>query len=116
MGVVILAIVTYAYTRSWIQTSLITFIHHFVFLWIFFGHERLWLRFGSHIPVKRRSLFKMLTYETFLGNVVLATISYLVTGCGKSMTAITITYIGIKHIVYFFNELVWVKIKAGVIR
>ena len=29
------------------------------------------------------------------------------------MTAITLTYIGIKHIVYIFNEFVWDRIKVG---
>jgi uncharacterized membrane protein len=55
----------------------------------------------------------MLTYETLCGNVILGTISYLVTGSWKQMTAITLTYIGIKHIIYIFNEFVWDKIKIG---
>jgi uncharacterized membrane protein len=56
----------------------------------------------------------MFTYETILGNLVLGIISLMVTGSWKQMTMITFTYIGMKHIVYIFNELVWDKIKWGV--
>jgi len=113
MGVLILAIVTYAYTREWIQTGLITIIHHGVFLFVFYFHERLWLRVKRIQNLTTRSILKMLTYETLCGNVILGTITYLVTGDWKQMTAITLTYIGIKHIVYIFNEFVWDKIKVG---
>lgn len=113
MGVLILAIITYAYTRQWIQTGLITFIHHGVFLFVFYFHERLWLRVKRVKNLTTRSILKMLTYETFCGNVILGTITYLVTGSWKQMTAITLTYIGIKHLCYVFNEFVWDKIKIG---
>lgn len=113
MGVLILAIVTYAYTRKWIQTGLITFIHHGVFLVVFYFHERLWLKVKRVQNLTARSILKMLTYETLCGNVILGTISYLVTGSWKQMTAITLTYIGIKHICYIFNEFAWDKIKMG---
>ena len=43
-GILILIAVTYAYTREWIQTVLITFIHHGIFIFIFYFHERLWLK------------------------------------------------------------------------
>lgn len=113
MGVLILATVTYAYTRHWIQTGLITFIHHGVFLFVFYFHERLWLRVKRIQNLTTRSVFKMFTYETLCGNIILGTISYLVTGNWKQMTAITLTYIGIKHMVYIFNEFVWDRIKIG---
>jgi len=51
----------------------------------------------------------MLTYETMLGNLILGLITYLITGSGKQMGQITITYIGIKHIIYILNEFVWRK-------
>lgn len=107
MGVLILAAVTYAYTRKWIHTGLITFIHHFVFLFVFYFHERIWLLVRNIHSFTARSILKMLTYETFCGNLILGTISYLVTGSWKQMTAITLTYIGIKHLFYVFNEFVW---------
>jgi len=113
LGVLILATVTYAYTREWIQTGLITFIHHGVFLIVFYFHERLWLKIKQIQGLTHRSLLKMLTYETLCGNVILGTISYLVTGSWKQMTAITLTYIGIKHVCYVFNEFVWDRIRIG---
>jgi len=113
MGVLILAIVTYAYTRKWIQTGLITFIHHGTFLFIFYFHERLWLKVKRIQNLTAQSILKMFTYETLCGNVILGAISYLVTGSWKQMTAITLTYIGIKHVCYIFNEFVWDRVKVG---
>ena len=113
VGILILAIVTYAYTREWIQTGLITVIHHGVFLFVFYFHERLWLKIKRIQDLTTRSILKMFTYETFCGNIILGTISYLVTGSWKQMTAITLTYIGIKHVVYVFNEFVWDKARRG---
>jgi len=108
-GVLILAAVTYAFTREWVQTGLITVIHHGVFLIVFYLHERLWLKVKRIRSLMARSILKMLTYETFCGNVILGTISYLVTGSWRQMTAITLTYIGIKHVCYVFNEFIWEK-------
>jgi len=113
MGVLILATITYAYTQEWIQTGLITLIHHGVFLFVFYFHERLWLRVKRIQNLTTRSILKMFTYETVCGNVILGTISYLVTGNWKQMTAITLTYIGIKHVCYVFNEFVWDRILRG---
>lgn len=112
-GVLILAIVSYAYTREWIQTGLITFIHHGVFLIVFYFHERLWLKVKRTQNLTVRSIFKMLTYETLCGNVILGTISYLVTGNWKQMTAITLTYISLKHVLYVWNEFIWDRVKRG---
>lgn len=113
MGVIILATVTYAYTRKWITTGLITVIHHAVFLAVFYFHERLWLKVRRIQNLATRSILKMFTYETLCGNVILGTISYLVTGSWKQMTAITLTYIGIKHVCYVFNEFAWSRVKVG---
>lgn len=106
VGVIILGIITYAFTRSWIQTSLITFIHHGIFLIVYCLHERAWIKWGKVIGLKRK-LWKMFTYETLCGNIILGTITYAVTGNWKAMTAITLTYIAIKHIVYIINEFIW---------
>ena len=114
MGVLILGAVTYFYTHHWVQTSIITFIHHGVFLFVFYFHERIWLKFKKPTSDLGRSLAKMFTYETLCGNIILGTITYCVTGDWKQMTAITITYIGIKHILYILNErLIWEYIKWG---
>lgn len=111
MGILILGAVTYFYTRKWITTGLITFIHHGVFLFIFYFHERIWLKIKYPINLTGRSIAKMFTYETLCGNIILGTITYLIIGNWKTMTAITLTYIGIKHITYIFNEFIWKKIK-----
>jgi len=113
LGILILATVTYAYTRKWIQVGLITFIHHGIFLIVFYFHERLWLKVKRIKSLKIRSILKMLTYETLLGNLILGSITYLITGNVKQMTAITLTYISLKHILYIWNEFVWGKIKVG---
>jgi len=109
MGVLILAGVTYFYTGNWIQVGLITFIHHGVFLFVFYFHERIWLRIKHPVGLTARSIAKMFTYETLCGNIILGTITYCITGSWKQMTAITISYIGIKHLVYIFNEFIWQK-------
>ena len=112
VGVVVLAAVTYAYTGNWITTSLVTFIHHAVFLVVFYYHERIWLKIKI-TSLRWRSVAKMFTYETLCGNVILSTITYLITGSWKQMTAITLTYIGIKHVIYIWNEFIWDKIRWG---
>ena len=109
VGVLILGLVTYAYTRSWIQTSWVTFLHHGVFLIVFALHERFWL----HIDFTglRRKIMKAVTYETILGNFILAIITLIITGDVQRMSQITLTYIGIKHFVYVWNEFIWDRIK-----
>jgi uncharacterized membrane protein len=111
VGVIILASVTYFYTHKWITTSWITFLHHGIFFFVFILHERFWL----HIDFTglKRKLLKMVTYETILGNFILAIITLIITGNIQQMTKITLTYIGIKHIIYVFNEFIWEKIKWG---
>ena len=113
MGVLILGAVTYFYTRHWVQTGLITFIHHGVFLFVFYFHERIWMKIKHPVGLTARSIAKMFTYETLCGNIILGAITYCITGDWKQMTAITLTYIGIKHITYIINEFVWKRIKLG---
>lgn len=117
IGMIILATISYLYTRKWIQTSIITVLHHGIFLFVFYTHERLWLKVLSGYTITkpwRIALAKMFTYETLCGNIILGTITYLVTGSWKQMTAITLTYIGIKHIIYVWNEFIWRRIKWGI--
>ena len=111
-GILILAFITFIFTRSWIQTGLVTIIHHGVFLLVFYVHERIWLRIEVR-DIFVRIIWKMITYETICGNIILGIITYLVTGSWKSMTFITLSYIGTKHIIYIMNEFVWKEIKWG---
>ena len=114
VGILILGAITYFYTRHWIQTSWITFLHHGVFLFIFWGHERFWLCVNIH--GLKRKIGKCITYETILGNFILAIISLTITGNVQTMTKITLTYISIKHLVYILNEGLWERIKWGLQR
>lgn len=111
VGVILLASVTYFYTHKWIQVSMITFLHHGVFLFVFYLHERFWL----HIDFTglKRKIMKCITYETILGSFILGIITLIITGNIQKMTQITITYIAIKHLIYVFNEFVWERIKWG---
>jgi uncharacterized membrane protein len=112
VGVIVLAAVTFGYTGNWITTGLVTVIHHGVFLLVYYLHERVWLTVKLE-NMMWRSLAKMFTYETLCGNIILGTITYMITGSWKQMTAITLTYIGIKHVIYIWNEFIWRKIKWG---
>lgn len=109
VGVLTLAAVTYFFTRNWITTSWVTFLHHGVFLIVFYLHERFWERVDIR-NMLARSILKCITYETILGNFILGIISLAITGNVQQMTQITLTYIGIKHIMYVLNEFLWKKI------
>lgn len=111
VGVIVLAAVTYFYTRHWLQTTWITFLHHGIFLFVFWAHERFWL----HVDIigLRRKFLKMITYETILGNFILGIISLIITGNVQTMGKITLTYITIKHFIYIWNEFVWDRISWG---
>ena len=113
LGVLILGAVTFAYTNQWVQTTAITFLHHGIFLFVFYAHERMWLKFSWPENLTWRSIAKMFTYETVCGNIILGLITYFVTGSWKAMTAITLTYIGIKHFIYVINEFGWKRINWG---
>lgn len=105
IGVFWLAGITWIFTRSWIQTSLTTFIHHGIFLIVFYLHERAWI--NSKMRPKLKYAIKAITYEIILGNVILGLITYFVTGDIKQMTWITLTYIQSKLVLYFFYDWLW---------
>lgn len=109
VGILVLAIVTFLFTKSWIQTTWITFLHHGIFLFVYYFHER----FYTYVTIQgfKRKLIKMVTYETILGNFILGIITLIIIGDVQKMTQITITYIAIKHLLYMINEIWWEKIK-----
>ncbi len=109
VGVLILGAVTFAYTGSWVTTSWVTFLHHFIFLFVFYTHERFYLHV-DFVGVKR-SIIKAITYETILGNFILAIITLAITKDVQTMGKVTLTYIGIKHFIYIINEYIWNRIK-----
>ena len=114
IGVFILAIVTFFYTRNWIQVSWITFLHHGIFLCIYFYHERFWIWIGNRIRGKKRYILKTILYEIILGQGILGLISYIVTGNLQCATKITITYIFIKVWIYIIHDRIWEKIRWGI--
>jgi len=61
----------------------------------------------------RRSALKSFIWR-IVGVIILATITYLITGDWKVMAAVTLTYIGIKHVIYVLNEFVWKEKKRKI--
>lgn len=112
LGVGVLATITYILTGNWIQTGLITILHHSVFIFVYYLHERLWQRIKM-IGIKR-SLIRMLLYEIILGQGILAAITFLITGNVQTMTLVTITYIWNKLWIYTIYDWLWKKIKWGI--
>lgn len=106
MGVIVKAAVTYAFTRSWLVTSLITITHHAVFLVVFYLHERAWYRYRKDIG-KWRNIYKAFTYEIILGMGLGGLIIYLFTQDWMQVTYQTITYTVIKIVMYYFYDRVW---------
>lgn len=104
MGVIVLASVTYFFTRKWITTTYITFVHHATFLVVFYLHEKLWqyLKKPDHWA-------KMITYEIILGMGLGGLIVYIFTGSWSKVTSITGTYTAIKLIMYYTYDKMWFK-------
>lgn len=105
IGVFWLAIISYIFTRNLIQVSLMTFIHHAIFLVVFYLHERVWTK--SKMSSKLKYAIKAITYEVVLGNIILGLITYLVTGSIYHMTRITLIYVQSKLVLYFFYDWAW---------
>lgn len=106
LGIFVLAIITYVFTSSLIQTGLITFLHHGAFLIIYYLHERVWFKI-HRIQGKKRRILRAFTYEIILGHCVLGLITLLVTGSWTKVTLITITYIENKLWMYLVYDWIW---------
>lgn len=107
LGVILLAFITYCVTREWITTTAITFTHHGVFIFIYYLHERFWLKTGLLRDSKWKPIARVITYEVILGNLILATISYGFTGSLQQMSMITFIYIGNKYWIYVVFDKIW---------
>ena len=127
LGVIVLATVTFIITRNWIQTGLVTVIHHGMFLVIYYLHERGWQKItrfdgcfwsvsclGHSLCISKRKILRMLTYEIVLGHLVLGTITWLVTGSWLSVSLVTIIYIENKLWIYYVYDWIWDKISWGI--
>jgi len=112
LGVLVLGLITYVFTRSWIQTTAITFIHHATFLLVYYLHERMWVWIAArkhrfqHLYSKR-SVYRPLIYEIFLGHVILGLITFLVTGSWLAVSIITPVYILNKLWIYVVYDRIW---------
>ena len=106
MGVIVKAAVAYAFTRSWLITSLITIAHHAVFLVVFYLHERAWYRYKKDIG-KWRNIYKAFTYEIVLGMGLGGLIIYLFTQSWTQVTYQIIAYTIIKIVMYYFYDRAW---------
>lgn len=105
IGIFWLAGITWIFTRNWITVSMVTFIHHAIFLVVFYLHERVWVK--SKMRPKFKYGIKALTYEIVLGNVILGLITYLITGSVREMSYITLTYIQSKLVLYYIYDWFW---------
>jgi len=112
MGVFVLATVTYFFTREWITTTYITFVHHATFLVVFYLHDRLWMRlYPKDVPWRR--VAKAFTYEIVLGMGIGGLIVLIFTGHWKKVSQITPTYTAIKLAMYYIYEKVWTKVEEA---
>jgi len=110
-GVLFLAFVTYMYTGNWITTTLVTVLHHGTFIFVYYIHERFWLKIGWLRNSGWKPIVRVATYEIILGNLVLGIITFSLTGSLHTMTAITLTYICNKYWIYYAYDYIWSKIK-----
>jgi uncharacterized membrane protein len=110
-GVLTLALITYLVTENWITTSLVTVCHHGVFVFVYYLHERFWLKVKWLKKSKWKPIARVFTYEVVLGNAILAFISYLFTGSLQQMSLITFIYIGNKYWMYYAYDYIWGRIK-----
>lgn len=108
IGVIILATITYIFTRNWITTGLITIIHHGTFLLVFYLHERFWFNIQCKNDVLRKVL-KACSYEIILGMGLGGLIVLIITGSWTKVSEITLTYTAIKLITYYIYETLWIR-------
>ena len=111
IGVLFLALITYIFTRNWITTTLVTVVHHGVFLFAYYAHDRFWLKTGLLKDSKFKPIARVLLYEIVLGNLVLGLITWLFTREVRVVTGITLTYILNKCWMYYAFDYIWRKIK-----
>jgi len=75
----------------------ITFLHHSVFLIIYFFHERFWLKIAS----MKKYWLKPVTYEIVLAIPILTLISFYYTGNLSWAVILSVTYTTSKLVLYY---------------
>ena len=104
MGVIVLASITYFFTRKLITTTYITFVHHATFLVVFFLHEKFWQWLKQPIH-----WLKPFTYEIILGMGIGGLIVLFFTGSWIKVSQITLTYTAVKLVMYRIYDNFWFK-------
>lgn len=110
-SILFLAFVTYAFTRNWFITAMVTLIENLIFVMGYYLHERFWLWVKWFSSSRLKPFAKMFTYEMILGNLALGAISYALTRELKQTTALTLTYTCNKLWMYYAYDYIWSKIK-----
>jgi len=64
------------------------------------------------MDTKKRSWLKAITWR-LIGIFLLGTISYLITGNWKEMSAITLLFHGIQTVLYYYHERMWERVSWG---
>jgi len=109
-GVFVYAAIFYLFTKQWGITIAGTLIHHTTFLFVFYFHERIWIK------LKRNNHWlKPFTYEIILGMGLGGLIVFMLTGSWKSVTEITLTYTAVKLVLYFIYDKLWNNVKWGLV-
>ena len=111
MGVGLLALITYLVTGNWITTTLVTVLHHGTFIFVYYLHERFWLKVKWLQGSRWKPFARVFTYEVVLGNVILGIITLALTGSLQQMSLITFIYIGNKYWMFYAFDLLWGKVK-----
>ncbi len=110
-GILFLATVTYIFTKSWITTSLVTVLHHGIFIFVYYAQERMWVNTSFLRDSKFKPFARIAFYEIILGNLILGAITLILTGSLHTMTAITLTYTFNKYWFFYLYDWVWTKIE-----
>jgi len=112
-GIVFMMLITFIVTRNWVFSGLITMGHNVAFIFIYYGHERFWMRIKKGRDSKARPILRMVLYELVLGNLVLGALSYFITGSWRQTTMITLIYILNKCWMYIAYDKWWEKVEWG---
>lgn len=116
IGIVVLGLISFIFTGSWVVAALITFFHHLTFVFVYYFHERAWLRVKNRWLLKWRRWVRPFTYEIVLGHLILGIISFVFTGSWITVALITVVYIENKLWIYVVYDWGWGKIKWGCLR
>lgn len=113
LSIVVLALITYLVTHSWVITTAITVLHHGLSILGYYLHERFWMQVDKRVKVKARSVLRVILYELIGSLLVLGTISWWITGEVQQATMVTVLYVGNKVWMYLVYDVIWNKIEWG---